>query len=149
MLQWLQSQQPGVVELDWQSSRSWTDWNVAFHRNLPRDVQEVLRGSVLFFALYVVSSNQPLICPAFVARCDIIEIVRAVFSHRNGSVGGYWRAWMTGFAPGAYYTHITSSRPSNINLWPYIVEYDSICVVGGVLLRITATTSAVGQGWLG
>jgi len=36
-----------------------------------------------------------------------------------------------------------------MNVWPYIVEYDPICVVGGVLLRITATTSAVGQGWLG
>ena len=56
---------------------------------------------------------------------------------------------MTGFAPGAYYTHITPSRPSNMNVWPYIVEYLEICVVGGVLLRITATTSAVGQGWLG
>jgi len=36
-----------------------------------------------------------------------------------------------------------------MNVWPYIVEYDPICVVGGVLLRITALQSAVGQGWLG
>jgi hypothetical protein len=63
-------------------------------------------------------------------------------------VGGYWRAWMTGFAPGAYYTHITPSRPSNMNVWPYIMELDRFCVVGGVLLRITAPTRAVGQGWL-
>ena len=57
-------------------------------------------------------------------------------------------ALVTLLASCTFYAHITPSRPSNRNVWPYIAEYDSICVVGGVLLRITATTSAVGQGWL-
>ena len=38
--------------------------------------------------------------------------------------------------------------PVSYNDWPIIVVSCSIMVVGGVLLRITATTGAVGQGWL-
>jgi len=34
--------------------------------------------------------------------------------------------------------------PVTYNHWPMNVEYDSIMLVGGVLLRITATSSAVG-----
>ena len=49
------------------------------------------------------------------------------------------RAWMAGFAPTAYYTHITSSRPLTNNDWPINVELFSIMVVGDVLLRITPT----------
>jgi uncharacterized integral membrane protein len=38
--------------------------------------------------------------------------------------------------------------PVRYNDWPIIVVSLMICVVGGVLLRITAPTRAVGQGWL-
>jgi len=34
--------------------------------------------------------------------------------------------------------------PVSYNDWPIIVEFPSIVLVGGVLLRITATSSAVG-----
>lgn len=39
--------------------------------------------------------------------------------------------------------------PLTYNDWPIIVVLCSIMLVGGVLLRITASTKAVGQGWLG
>jgi len=87
------------------------------------------------------SSYQPLLGPAVITRCDIIEVGRAEVCSNLGVMGSM-RAVERLSASAAYYTHITPYLAAVYNDWPINVESLRIFVVGVRLLRILPLTSS-------